>query len=599
MKIIDKINKASKNKQTIYSFEYFPPKTAAGIYNLHERLDRMALLAPAFIDVTWGAGGTTCDLTLEISANAQKYSGLDVMMHLTCTNMPQEKIEYALNTAKENGIRNILALRGDPPQGADKWIKCAGGFNYASDLVRYIRNRYGDYFGICVGGYPEGHPEAVDKKNDLQNLRGKVDAGADFIITQLFYDVDEYLTFLESCRSIGITCPIIPGLMPIQNYNGFLRFTNLSQTKVPKQVLDTLEPIKDDDAAVKAYGIELCSEMCQKLLNNGAPGLHFYTLNLERSVTRVLQNLGLINSAESRRVLPWRSSALPGRQQEDVRPIFWNNRPRSYLIRTMDWDDFPNGRWGDSGSPAFGNLNEYYLIRRGMGYQAKQHNFRSMWGENPQTHQDIYAVFVNFCEGKIKRLPWSELPVQQETLLIRDDLVALNRNGFLTINSQPQVNAAPSTDPHVGWGGPGGYIYQKAYVEFFVSKDTLSQLLDIIENFPSLTYHAVDVAGNSFTNNNSEKHVNAVTWGVFPGKEIIQPTIVDSSSFMIWKSEAFELWMTDWASLYAKESSSYKLIQDIHDNYFLVNLVENDYVHGDIFRIFKHMQTSRELRQLA
>lgn len=343
-KIINKIRKRMEERRAFYSFEYFPPKTEEGKHNLYARLERMSWLEPLFMDVTWGAGGTTADSTLEISVTAQHFWG-ELMMHLTCTNMPREKIDQALEKAKEGGIRNILALRGDPPKGADTWEACEDGFAYAVDLVRYIREKYGDYFGICVAGYPEGHLQCKSIEEDIKYLKAKVDAGADFIITQLFYDVDNFVAWVDKCRAAGITVPIIPGIMPIQDYGGFKRMTGFCKTMVPQEILDALEPIQADDARVKAYGVELAVRMCRRLLEAGCPGLHFYTLNLEKSVTSILEVLGFV-SVRKPGTLPWKTSQAARRDKEEIRPIFWANRPQSYLTRTETWDEFPNGRWG-------------------------------------------------------------------------------------------------------------------------------------------------------------------------------------------------------------------------------------------------------------
>lgn len=225
------------------------------------------------------------------------------MMHLTCTNMPVENLEAALQQCKEAGITNILALRGDPPHGEDHFTQVKGGFACALDLVKYIREKHGDYFGICVSGYPEAHPEQIvedqEKMNknywaDIDYLKAKVEAGADFIITQLFYDVDAFIKFVADCRSVGITVPILPGIMPIMNYGGFSRMTAFCKTRVPQHIRNTLEAIKDNDDAVKAYGISLGTMMCQRLLAAGVPGLHMYTLNLDRSAVTILRNVGLI-----------------------------------------------------------------------------------------------------------------------------------------------------------------------------------------------------------------------------------------------------------------------------------------------------------------
>lgn len=303
-KIIDKINANIASGTKFFSFEFFPPKTDDGVLNLAERQKRMVKLGPTFCDITWGAGGSTADLTLDIASRMQNEVGMQTMMHLTCTNMPVEKLEQALEKCKEAGIRNILALRGDPPHGQDKFTQVEGGFACALDLVRYIREQHGDYFSICVSGYPEAHPDSIvdDPEQMKQNywaaidyLKLKVEAGADFIITQLFYGVDLFVQFVKDCRSVGITCPILPGVMPIVTYGGFKRMTAFCKTYVPKHITNTLEAIKDNDDAVKAYGISLGTMMGKQLLAAGVPGLHMYTLNLERSAVAILENVGLLN----------------------------------------------------------------------------------------------------------------------------------------------------------------------------------------------------------------------------------------------------------------------------------------------------------------
>jgi methylenetetrahydrofolate reductase (NADPH) len=269
--IISKMLKMIEEGKPFYSFEYFPPKTAEGVDNLYDRLDRMSQLEPLFMDLTWGAGGSTADLTLEISGNAQQMCSGEVMMHLTCTNMPKEAVRAALIKARELGIKNILALRGDPPKGSENFEVCENGFAYAVDLVRYIRSEFGNEFGIAVAGYPEGHIASKNIEEDLKYLKEKVDAGADFIITQLFYDIDIFLQWVKRCREVGITCPIIPGIMPIQNYTGFRRMTAFCKTSVPQHIIDAIEPIQNDDARIKEFGIELGITMCKRLLAAGIP----------------------------------------------------------------------------------------------------------------------------------------------------------------------------------------------------------------------------------------------------------------------------------------------------------------------------------------
>jgi methylenetetrahydrofolate reductase (NADPH) len=201
-----------------------------------------------------------------------------------------------------------------------------------------------------------------DKEQGIRFLREKVEAGADFIVTQLFYDADAFINFVDDCRDSGIKCPIIPGILPIQNYSGFKKMTDFCKLKVPEQIWTDLRPIKDNDEAVKEYGVQLAQNMCKRILSpenkNRVQGVHFYTLNLERSVRNILDGLGVRYDCASRRPLPWRPSTTPGRSHEDVRPIFWANRPTSYLQRTSSWDEFPNGRWGDNRSPAYGEVHQ-------------------------------------------------------------------------------------------------------------------------------------------------------------------------------------------------------------------------------------------------
>ncbi|RKP22569.1 methylenetetrahydrofolate reductase-domain-containing protein, partial [Syncephalis pseudoplumigaleata] len=455
MKITQKLHKAEAEKRPYWSFEYFPPKTQQGLLNLYDRMERMYRLGPEFIDVTWGAGGSTSDLTLDICGTAQTVYGLETCMHLTCTCMPREKVDMALRECKNNGIQNILALRGDPPRGQDTWEACEGGFVHAADLVRYIRDQYGDYFCIGVAGYPEGHTECESKELDLQYLKEKVDAGADYIVTQLFYDTDLFLDWVDKCRAIGIQCPILPGIMPIQNFNGFKRMTTLSQTAVPQFIYDSLEPIKEDDQAVKDYGITLAIDMCRQMAAKGISGFHFYTMNLERSIRLILEGLGWVAPVEITRPLPWNPSKSKKREKEGVRPIFWKNRARSYIQRTESWDEFPNGRWGDSSSPAFGELDGY-----GASIKQSRQDAVKLW-QHPTTVDEVAALFSRYCRGELSALPWSEQQPNIETDVIREHLVGINQRGYLTINSQPSVNGVKSSDRMFGWGPKNGYVYQK------------------------------------------------------------------------------------------------------------------------------------------
>eukprot|EP01123_Difflugia_compressa_P000318 TRINITY_DN10405_c0_g1_i1.p1 TRINITY_DN10405_c0_g1~~TRINITY_DN10405_c0_g1_i1.p1 ORF type:complete len:593 (+),score=128.76 TRINITY_DN10405_c0_g1_i1:92-1870(+) len=582
-KISDTIKEKEEKKEVFFSFEFFPPKTDRGLQNLYTRLDRMAQYKPLFIDVTWGAGGSTSSLTTSICVNAYKYSSLDANMHLTCTNMPKEKIDEALKEIKEIGMKNVFALRGDPPRG-EEWKQVEGGFAHATDLVRYIRQHYGNWFCIGVAGYPEKHIDCDTYENDLKHLKEKVDAGADFIITQLCYTADAYLKFIKDCRAIGITIPILPGIMPIRSYQGTVRMCKLCGAHMPKQILDDMEPFKEDDERVQAYGVQQAVKMCRELIANGVPGLHFYTLNLEQSVRNILLELELINDSNLRKELPWSGARnIHLAKSEAVRPIFWANRPKSFIARTEDWDEFPNGRWGDAGSPAFDPLSTYHLSRL---YTNSKETRLQEWG-SPKSEEEVFKVFISYLKGDICRLPWNDASLADESASISKELLAINEAGFLTINSQPRVNAASSDDPSYGWGPAKGIVYQKAYVEFFTSPSNYQKLKVLFSKYPNLDYQAVNAEGVS---EGTLKGITAVTWGVWPGSEIKQPTVVDPFVFVnIWKDEAFALWHSQWASLYDVGSPSRQVIEKIASSYYLINIVDNNFINSNIFAIFEEL----------
>lgn len=316
-RITSKIS-ALPEDSTYFSLEFFPPKTSTGMHNLRERLARMALaLRPMFVTVTWGAGGSTAAKSLELAEMCQKELGLTTCLHLTCTNMSRKLVDETLEKAKGLGIRNILALRGDEPRGEyrDKLEeqKRASGeeepeFVWAIDLVKYIRRKYGDYFCLGVAAYPEGHadgshPKDQSLEHDLPYLVDKVQAGADFIMTQLFYDTDAYDSFEKRLREHESgafeSIPIIPGLMPIQSYQILKRTTKLSNAKLPKDIEQRLDAVKNDDDMVKKVGVEVISEIVERIKtikerSKGPKGFHFYTLNLEKSVAFILQKTHLL-----------------------------------------------------------------------------------------------------------------------------------------------------------------------------------------------------------------------------------------------------------------------------------------------------------------
>ncbi|XP_042229331.1 methylenetetrahydrofolate reductase-like [Homarus americanus] len=603
----EKIHSRIESNDKFFSLEFFPPRTKGGAVNLLARFDRMREGDPLFCDVTWhpagNPGGETETSSLTIAGAALNYSGLETMLHMTCCNMTKTEISIHLQRAKDIGIRNILALRGDAPSGSEDWVPPKDGFNYATDLVKYIRKEFGNYFVICVAGYPMGHPEATSYEDDLKYLKEKVDAGADFIITQLFFKAETFITFVNDCRALGIFCPIIPGIMPIQSYDSLRHIVKLSKLDVPQDVMDIVAPLKDNDEAIRNYGIHQICTLIRKLFEaDMAPGVHFYTLNREVSTTAVLKQLGLW-AAAPRRPLPWKMAANHKRSGEDVRPIFWASRPKAYVYRTQHWDEFPNGRWGSSESPAFGELKDYYLFY--LKSKSSKEQLLAMWGESLESEQDVWDVFHAYLTGsfnktgqKVTKVPWNDDELSAETALVRDKLADFNKRGVLSINSQPNVNGASSEDPVVGWGMPGGYVYQKAYLEFFTCRENVSALMNVLPLFPRINYHIINSDGSADYSNCHKHRPIAVTWGAFPGTEIIQPTIVDPLSFKAWKDEAFGLWEEQWGKLYPENSRSQEIIKHITNNYYLVNLVDNDYPKEScLWDVLEAMFTWRKLQE--
>lgn len=590
MRISQKLQRAHEEREdATFSFEFFVPKTSQGVQNLYERMDRMYQTQPEFIDITWNAGGRLSMLSTDLVATSQGVLGLETCMHLTCTNMPVSQIDDALKKAYDAGCENILALRGDPPINSlgeeEEWKPCENGFRYAKDLVSYIREQYGDHFDIGVAAYPEGHPECDCDDKLLLHLKEKVDCGADFMVTQMFYDVDKFLDWCARVREAGISIPIIPGIMPITSYPSFIRRTQWCQINVPDNFLELLEPVKDDDQLVRDVGTELMVELCQKLLDSGYVNhLHMYTMNLEKASLMILEKLDLLKRSnvgkdviEPLEPLPWRKSLNPKRRNELVRPIFWQKRPYSYVARTSLWneDEFPNGRFGDSSSPAYGDLDlcGHSLIRQSVKKSIE------LWS-TPQTLDDMSNLVTSYLEGKLKCLPWSDVPLNHEVDDILKHLIDLNKHYIFTINSQPKVNGKPSTDPVVGWGPTKGYVYQKEYLEFLLPREKLPLFQEICqEHSDHLTYFAIDSQDNLATNHPEDSRANAVTWGVFPGSEILQPTIVEKASFLAWKEEFFTI-LKEWKLTFVehKATESVNLVNHIIDNYVLINVVDNDFI---------------------
>lgn len=661
-KITDKIAALPADGE-YFSLEFFPPKTAMGFSNLRNRLQRMEqALRPLFVNVTWGAGGSTATKSLELAELCQRELGLTTCLHLTCTNMSRRLIDKVLEDAKVLGIRNILALRGDPPRpdeyrnSDDSEDDGLEDFTWAIDLVRYIRRNHGDYFCIGVAAYPEGHadeshPLGQSLEHDLPYLVDKVKAGADFIMTQLFFDIDAYDEFEKTLREHPSgafkTIPIIPGLMPIQSFQMIKRTTKLSHAKVPEAILTRLNAVKGDDEQVKMVGVDIVSELVEKVRtiksrSPGRKGFHFYTLNLEKAVAFIIERTGLIPDTfdneeaviedatppppmllvNGNLSIRTRSHSRTSRRQSSVgsdphnRVIVGNRHPahpeweatgqeagipagsinsrantlaisegEGVLGREATWDDFPNGRFGDSRSPAYGEIDGYGVSLHMSVTQAVR-----LWG-HPKTSEDINDIFVKHIQGQLTAIPWSEEELMPESSTIKARLIDLNSKGWWTVASQPAVNGMPSNDSTFGWGPANGFVFQKSFVEFFIPSSDWKTLLDKL-NTPEVRdvvcFYAANDKGDFASSDSTgganstspEASTNAVTWGVFPGKEIVTPTIIEEVSFRAWSEEAFGIW-GEWAKVYGRGSDSEKLLSSIKESYWLVNIIHHDFVEKD------------------
>ena len=283
--------------EPVFSFEFFPPKTEEGERNLQTALRELGPLEPSYVSVTYGAGGSTRDRTIEIVKSLKDEHGLEAMAHLSCVGTTQEELREILDEVRDAGIDNVLALRGDPPQGESEWRPHPGGLHYSTELATLIREHY----DVCIGAacFPEVHPEAVDLAHDLKFLKEKVAAGATFLITQLFFDNRLYFDFVDEARAAGIDVPIIPGIIPVTNVDQIKRFTQMIHASIPAPLLDQLELRREDADAVIQFGVAYATLQCADLLARGAPGIHFYTLNKSPATRAILSALRTLRPWEA------------------------------------------------------------------------------------------------------------------------------------------------------------------------------------------------------------------------------------------------------------------------------------------------------------
>jgi methylenetetrahydrofolate reductase (NADPH) len=280
-------------KKPIISFEVFPPKTDQAFAHLRSILPELVALKPDFMTVTYGAFGSTRGRTLEIASMIQKDFGIPSACHLTCVGSSRADIDQILDDIQSSGVQNIVALRGDPPSGEMAFVKPADGFGHANELVAHIRSRHGNKFGIAVAGYPEKHVEAPDLKTDLANLARKVQAGADAVVTQLFYDNADFFRFVDSARALGINVPIVPGLLPILSAKQVVRILGLCGSCLPDGLRKDLDAAGDDVQKAEEIGIRQCVSQARELIARGVPGIHFYVLNKSSHMVRIMRELAL------------------------------------------------------------------------------------------------------------------------------------------------------------------------------------------------------------------------------------------------------------------------------------------------------------------
>ncbi|CAL9738225.1 hypothetical protein MOSE0_N06128 [Monosporozyma servazzii] len=661
MSIIEEYN---KRVEPSISLEFFPPKTESGKNNLLERIRRMSVMDPSFITVTWGAGGTTALKTINLATEiAKTYNNIPMCMHLTCTNMDPEIIDDALEECRKAGIKNILALRGDPPADMDDVLDGHGEdamdqdtvkFVYAVDLVKYIKDKYGNEFCVGVAGYPEGHFDLSgeydqDPVRDLEYLKKKIDAGADFVITQLFYDVDKFIEFEQMFNDqISKEIPLFPGLMPINSYLLFNRAAKLSHASIPQRILDRFPPeIQYDDDAVKSIGVEILIEIIEEIFKKTEGRIkcfHFYTLNLEKAIAQIVSQSSTLshileeNETDNDGLLPVDDDsaiATPTNENytiietdgdmmliddidsnislsDDVRkrrrrssvnstdatknrafihkgqdnPITENAPSKKFLIsiskgrgtlgRDATWDEFPNGRFGDSRSPAYGEIDGY-----GPTIKVSKREALKLWGQ-PTTVTDLKDIFIRYLEGSIDAVPWNDQSLSAETAFIQEELIQLIERGYLTLASQPATNGSLSSDKIFGWGPRNGMVYQKAFVEMFVYKQQWETVLKPkLDHYGRriVSYYVGDSRGK-FDTNLDENSSNIVTWGVFPNSQVIQTTRIEEESFKAWRDEAFSIW-SEWAKLFPRNTPTNNFLRQVHSDYCLVSIVHHEFIEPD------------------
>jgi methylenetetrahydrofolate reductase (NADPH) len=286
-----KISSIFESKTHTFSFEFFPPRDEIAAVDFGVNVGQLMKLAPDFVSVTYGAGGSNRERNFTLVDYLQNKTGLTVMSHYTCTGAPKDKVIDDIAHLKSLNIENLMLLRGDPPKGMSGFTPHPDGFGHASELIEAVRAKFGNTFAVGAGCYPEKHPEAPDRTTDILRLKDKIDAGTDFLITQLFFDNDIYFSFVRQLRDAGIRCRVIPGIIPVTSRSQIERFSKLSGTRIPETLTDRIASAGNDAKRVARTGTEFAIEQCRSLMNGGAPGIHFYTLNKSGATVEIFETL--------------------------------------------------------------------------------------------------------------------------------------------------------------------------------------------------------------------------------------------------------------------------------------------------------------------
>lgn len=596
------------------SFEFFAP-LADGIEALRRRITSLARAEPLFVSAV-GVGSEASARSALSLALLAKQQQLPSCLHVSASDLSHGEAVALLEDAKATGVRNVIFESGVAAQGTGATPRLSS----SRELAEIARKVGGDYFCIGIVGFPRGGiSESGSFDADMSALAAAGVAGCvDFVLVAPAFDAAAITDFIAAVASAGLLVPVIPSVPVAGSWSAYeavaaaagCRAAPLEEEQLRKAAAADKSGVEFSAAASK-----FASRLARNLLSSGATSVvHFVTLNQEVTLRSVLSDLGLAGGSSGgvRRRLPWRIAPDEARATEECRPIFWGNRAASYVARTARWTKYPSGRWSEGGSQGKnvaaaaaegvtvdeirgsdelvntrGGAAEWGELDLDLYPTGSVEERRALWGASPKDERAVWSVFAAYITGAVPRLPWCDLGgLAPETDTLTGTLARLNAEGFLTINSQPCVNGAPSDSPVFGWGGVGGAVFQKAYIECFCPPGHLAALIDAAASdsaFSSITWHAVNSSGSWHATNSRDRSrggVNAVTWGVFPDREVIQPTVMAPAAFVgAWREEAFALWLSHWASIYEEDSDAHGLICDLHDNYYLVNAVDNNFLN--------------------